>query len=260
MNSRGFTLVELIAVLVVFAVIAAMGTSFVATSFDSYTQSVERTTLVNQSRAVVERIARQLHIALPYSVRVSSSGNCLEFMQITGGSNYIGQLPDANNGAPAVSSIDTAPFTLNLGTAAHVAVGAMAASEIYTTSTTAARAGVASTDGNPITRVNLSNAHRFVRNSINERIYVTAQPERFCAIGGQMIHFSNYGLITGPVGDTSPGGVSALMADDVIAGAPTFALSPATETRNTLIAIAFSISRNGETLDISHQVQIRNVP
>ncbi|UTA46578.1 type II secretion system GspH family protein [Simiduia sp. 21SJ11W-1] len=260
MNARGFTLVELIAVLVVFAVIAALGTGFVASSFESYSQSVERTRLVNESRAVIERIARQLHMALPYSVRVSSSGQCMEFMQITGGSNYFGNLPDTNNGAAAVATIDTAPFSLNLGGAVHVAVGAMAPGEVYTTSTTASRATVAATVGNPVTRINLAANHRFIRNSINERVYVTESPERFCVLANQMQHFSNYGLITGSVNDADPGGVGALMANDVVPGSPTFVLSPATETRNSLITIAFGITRNGETLSVNHQVQLRNVP
>ena len=258
--SRGFTLVELIAVMVVFAILAAMGSGFVVNSFEAYQQTIERNTMVSRSRALIERISRQLHIALPYSVRVSASGECLEFMQLTGGASYFGQLPDVNNGAPPTSTINTAPFSLSLGSAVSVAVGAMAPDEVYNTSNTASRADVATTSGNPISQITLASPHRFLRNSINERVYVMDSPERFCVTAGQMIHYSNYGLTTGVLTDADPGGAMAIMSDDIVAGNPSFTLSPATEIRNTLVLLTFAISRNNETMNINHRVQLRNVP
>ena len=259
--SKGFTLIELVVVLVVFGIIAAMGSSFVVTSITAYNQAAERNKLVVRSRAVVERISRQLRIALPYSVRVSASGNCIEFMQLTGGANYQGLLPDSNNGAPGVLSIQTAPFDLTLGGAAHVAVGAMSDNEVYTTSSTASRASISSVAGSPVTQINLQNTHTFLRNSINQRVYVMENPERFCIATGQMWHYSNYGLDVGPLGDTAPpAAVSALLSDDISALVPAFSLSPATESRNTLVDFQFAITRRGETMNVRHQVQIRNVP
>ncbi|MDN3640174.1 prepilin-type N-terminal cleavage/methylation domain-containing protein [Simiduia curdlanivorans] len=258
--SKGFTLIELVVVLVVFGIIAAMGSSFVVTSITAYNQAAERNKLVERSRAVVERISRQLRIALPYSLRVSASGNCIEFMQLTGGANYEGILPDSSNGAAATSSILVSAFELSLGAGVHLAVGAMHASEIYTTSAIASRATIASLAGAPISQINLSQPHTFLRNSINSRAYVMDSPERFCVSAGQMLHYSNYGLDTGTLGDSAPMGDSAVMSDDVSAIAPVFSLSPATESRNTLVAIQFALSRQGETMNIQHQVQVRNVP
>lgn len=258
--NRGFTLIELVVVMVIFGIIAAMGSGFVVSSVTAYNQAAERNKLVARSQAVVERMSRQLRIALPHSLRVSASGSCIEFMQITGGANYQGILPDMSNGAPAVSVINTAPFTLSLGGGLHVAVGAMLDAEIYSTSSSASRASVSALIGAPITQINVSSPHRFIRNSINERVYVMEDPERFCVLGSKIWHYSHYGLDTGALSDGSPGGDSALMSDDVVPGAPSFALSPATESRNTLIEIKFSIRRNDESLKIEHQVQVRNVP
>lgn len=257
---QGATLIELVIVLVVLGIVAALSSSFVVTAVTAYNQAAERNKLILRGRAAIERLHRQLRIALPYSVRVSASGNCLEFMQLTGGANYLGQLPDANNGAPAVNFIDTAPFTLGLGGVAHVAVGAMSTGEVYTTATTASRTGVSGLNGSPATQINLTSNHRFLRNSINERVYLMADPERFCVVGSSLVHYGNYGLLTGALTDVNPGGQSALLSDDILAGTPTFSLSPATESRSALVLVNFGVSRNGETVTFNQQMLVRNVP
>lgn len=259
-GERGATLIELIIVLVVLGIIAALSSSFVVTSVTAYNQAAERNKLVLRGRAVVERLHRQLRIALPYSVRVSASGNCVEFMQLTAGANYLGLLPDSANGAPATSNISTAPFSLGLGSAAHAAVGALTADEIYTTANPASRVGVSGLNGDPATQVALAAAHRFIRNSINERVYLMDNPERFCVSGSRLLHYSGYGLDTGVLGDGDPGGQSALLSEDVVAGSPSFTLSPATESRNALLSVSFGISRAGETVTFNQQMLIRNVP
>lgn len=256
----GATLVELVIVLVVLGIVAALSSSFVVTAVTAYNQAAERNKLILRGRAVIERMHRQLRIALPYSVRISASGNCLEFMQLTAGASYLGLLPDASNGAPAINVIDTAPFVLGLGNASHVAVGAMSAGEVYTTATVASRAGVSGLNGSPATQISLTANHRFIRNSINERVYLMDNPERFCIAGNTLVHYSGYGLLTGVLTDADPGGQTALLSEDINAGAPTFSLSPATETRSALVDVNFGVSRNGETVSFNQQMLIRNVP
>lgn len=183
-------------------------------------------------------------------------------MPISGGGNYLGLLPDADNLAPATSVIDSADIDLSLGAARHAAVGAMAATEIYTNASPASRAGVAAINGPPITQVTLGAPHRFIRNSINERLYLMDDPERFCMQGGQMWHYRNYGLDTGPLTDALPGPAvtGSLMSDDVVPGNPGFVLSGATETRSTLVQIQFGVQKGDEVVTVRQQVQVRNVP
>lgn len=258
--SRGFTLVELVAVIVLLGIVAGIGSRFVLSTMDAYQQATDRNTLVARSQSLAERMIRQLRLALPYSLRVSPSGNCIEFMQISGGANYLGILPDSKNGAPATSVINSAAFELSLGAARHAAVGAMAAAEIYTTASPASRVGVAAVNGPPITQVTLSTPHQFIRNSINERLYLADDPARFCLLGSQLWHYSGYGLDTAPLTDANPGGSAVLMSDDVVPGNPGFALSGATETRSALVQVQFGVRKNDEVIAVNQQVQIRNVP
>lgn len=129
----GFTLIELIAVIVILGIVAIIGTDYVIRSVETYHTTVNRADLINRGRQAIERMTRQVRGALPNSVRVVSSGgtdNCLEFLPIAGGGNYVQLLPDQANGAPGVGSISPAPYSVTFGSARYVSVGAFSAAEI----------------------------------------------------------------------------------------------------------------------------------
>lgn len=121
----GFTLIELITVIVVLSIVGAIGSSFLITTMNNYNDVQEKNKMINKGRLVLEQMTRQLRGAVPNSLRVSPSGNCIEFLPIVGGANYLTELPDDQNGAPEVSSVATSPFVLGLGTARHAIVGAL---------------------------------------------------------------------------------------------------------------------------------------
>ena len=116
----GFTLVELVTVLVILGIVSAIGSSFVISTTDSYNQVQERTKLTSRGRLAIEQMARQLRIAVPNSIRVSGTGNCVEFLPVVAGVRYINDVPDEENGMLSTSSITTFNFSLGLGSANHV--------------------------------------------------------------------------------------------------------------------------------------------
>src|SRR6187431_2626926 len=93
----GFTLIELITVIVILSILASIGTGFVVKASESYQRTQTRALLVNTARQALERMTRQLRIALPYSVRITNNGNCAEFMPIAAGGHYFDPVPDAEN-------------------------------------------------------------------------------------------------------------------------------------------------------------------
>lgn len=250
----GFTLIELIAVVVILSIVAVMGTQFVVSSTQNYDSTRTRSLLVNTGRQAIEQMSRQLRIVLPYSVIVNASGTCVKFMPIAAGGNYIGQVPDTANGAALSSTINVSPFTVEYGTAQFVSIGAMSSAEIYAASPLSL-ATLSAAGGGSLT---LAGAKRWQRNSINRRFYLLNSPQAFCLVGSELRFYGNQSATSDAV---NTAGSFDLMARDVVAGpgAP-FSISAGSENRNSLVLISLGFTKSGEQVNFAHEVMIRNVP
>ena len=258
--ASGFTLIELVTVLVLLGIMSALGSQFIVTTVDSYRDSQNRSRLLAKSRTSVEQMTRYIRSAVPNSLRISPSGNCVEFLPAVGGAFYSGEVPDMQNGAALISSVATSPATISLGSADHLLIGAMSSAEIYANTSPASRVDVSATSGTPVTSVTFSLPHRFVRNSINSRVFLAADPIRFCVVAGSIILYEGYGLLTSTLSDVSPGGDSVIMATDVSADGTAFVLSPGTEDRNTLLQLALTFIEGSSRVTFNQQILVRNVP
>lgn len=85
---RGFTLIETIMVIVIMGILVAIVSVFIVPPVQGYLATVARVELVNATDNALRRIARDLHIALPNSVRVTASGLTLELVPTTAGGRY----------------------------------------------------------------------------------------------------------------------------------------------------------------------------
>ena len=245
----GFTLVELIAVIVILSIVASIGTGFIVKSTDAYQRTQSRALLVNTSRQALERMTRQLRNALPYSVRVTNSGNCVEFMHIVAAGNYFSPVPDQSNGSAAKSNFTASPVVTDFGTPRHVTIGAMAPTEIYGAAAIS-RAGYAS--GN----VNLSAPKKWQRNSINKRFYLLDNPQAFCWVGNELRFYEGIGVA---LANVNVAGAHSILAKNVTATTP-FLLAGGSENRNVAINIKLNFSSAGETITYAQRILIRNVP
>jgi MSHA biogenesis protein MshO len=249
----GFTLVELVAVIVVLGILASIGTGFMVKTTESYRQTQTRALLTNTARQSLERMTRQLRVALPYSVRLVNSGDCLEFMPIAAGGNYFDPVPDAVNLAPARANIPASPVRSSLYfNAVYVAIGAMSANELY-------GAGAGSRADYGSGSITLTASKSWVRNSINKRYYLLDRPQAFCVVGNELRFYENINVNDTNVTLTNTHSIIARGVSKVSGVAP-FGLSSAVENRNTVIQISLAYASEGESIQFTQQVLIRNVP
>ncbi|MFT3858379.1 MAG: type II secretion system protein [Aquabacterium sp.] len=98
-SARGFTLVELIMVIVITAVIGTTLSVFLRPVIDSYVDIQQRAGLADQADTSLRRILRDVRRAVPNSLRTPNS-NCFELVPASTGGRYrMG--PDVTNDASA---------------------------------------------------------------------------------------------------------------------------------------------------------------
>ena len=88
--ARGFTLVEMIVVITITGILAAAVAVFIRRPVESYVDAARRAELTDIADGALRRITRDVRMALPNSVRITSAGNVtyLEYLQTSGGGRY----------------------------------------------------------------------------------------------------------------------------------------------------------------------------
>lgn len=98
----GFTLVEMIIAITITGVIAGMVAVFLKAPIDAYVDSARRAALTDVADTAVRQIARDVHLALPNSVRNpgDSADQCVEFMPTKIGGRYRAVTDSVGSGNP----------------------------------------------------------------------------------------------------------------------------------------------------------------
>lgn len=263
-RSSGFTLIELVMVIVVLSVLAVGTTRYIVNSSQSFVVSAERAKLIATARVAVEKVSRRLRNALPNSIRISATGRCLEYFPVLRGSATTSPV------LPATNSLSTSAMVFAVVQPAnYAAIAPFASSELYVTGAPSPGVITATTLTAMGTHnsIPLAASHTFTRTSPTQRVYLVTNPERFCvAASGNLVRYTGYGInSTSPIADTAPTTPSAattsLVAENLdIAGGIPFVYTPGTMVSNALVQVNFTFKKGLESVSLNHEVQIRNVP
>ena len=270
-NQQGFTLIELVTVIVVLGVLATSISSFIRLGTQSYTDAADRDALLSTARFVVERLNREVRNALPNSIRTIGVNNqCLEFVPIDKSVIYL-DIPVA----PEVSSNSVEVIMLAdnlLLTTQYVAVYALSSDDIYNKASGVIEA-FSSVENTGVKRepstINFSEDLLFKKESPTKRLYFIDSPVSYCVESKSIYRYQGYGFgVASSYNDNGmPLGTNdtekVLMAeyvDNYSSGTVPFQTSPATLQRNGLAQVRLKFALNLEKIVFNNEIQVPNVP
>ena len=264
---RGFTLIELIVVVVLLGVVGLGITSFIQFGATIFVDTTKRDEVLSSSRFVIERLNRELREALPNSARVRGNGaiQCLEFVPVRA-SVYYDQIPQNNQTSNQINALPASNYSFANGDYAvvypSVSNGQL---DVYQDSANKrfALAGVTDNGAGALATYQLTNAVSFAQSSPARRLFIVRQPVSYCVIAGKLYRYSNYNYAqTQPLTGMGSG---VLMADNLtnnLASAADlpFTVQGATLTRNAYVNLLLRFSVNEGDVLFNNEVHIVNAP
>lgn len=283
-ETSGFTLIEMVMVLVIIGVISAMVAVFMRAPVDAYFDSARRAALTDVADTAVRRMARDLHRALPNSIRNPDS-QCIEFIPTKTGGRYRVGADSAGGGNPLdFSTTDSGFNMLGLNSALpsdqQIASGdtvvvynlGIPGADAYVTTggsiNTASVSSVSSGTGTLSNETFIGIAARqFPLPSGSNRFHVVPGSEKIVAFlcsGGSLWRKANHAYPSS-IADTTVcststvgGGTVALLAKNASCS---FVYNGSDLQRNGLVQLTLTLTdTSGEAVSLYHEVHVDNSP
>lgn len=283
-RSLGFTLIELVITIVLTTIVISFMSVFISGPVQSYADSSRRAVLVDVAENSLRRVARDVRLALPNSVRITTSGSivALEMLNTVDGVRYRDRPPpgnpskrlrfaaadDAFNSVGTFSGI-TRPFSSTNHYLAIYNVGVPGANAYELANVITPPGTQIDIDSDAIPNednVQLSPPFQFAYQSPGKRVYLIDEPITYLCdgTGGTLTRYSGYAITSDQSNRDSDfelvaaGARSTLIANRV--SACSMAYAPGTAQRAGLVSLAVDVAEAGETISLLHQIHVDNVP
>lgn len=281
-QNRGFTLIELVMVVVVLAIVSVGITRFIRSSTQIFIDTSERERLLREGSFAVERINREISDAVPNSVRLTGNAgvHCLEFVPIKWSTFYL-SLPmtpssDREMDIFEMQDIDGNVFTPNSGSD-YALVYPTSSDDVYSNTSDRRRLinscsddgdGDCTTDDDADGVVQLTLNGAFSQASPAKRMYVASSAVNYCVRNNAI--YRHESTISSTQTTFTSGGVlmaenlaNALSTDPNFAGVNSqnpFRVVDASLRRNAYTQTQFIFARDGEYMTFTQEIHVPNVP
>ena len=277
---RGFTLIELIMVIVIMGAIGGVVSVFMKSPIDAYFASARRAALTDVADTVVRRMARDIHRALPNSIRTSGT-NCLEFIPTKTGGRYradtdgagVGDFLDfsttdtsfnmlgLNSALPSDQQVTPGPpadviVVYNLGIPGSDAYTTTGSSINTATVTSVGGAGTTATE----TNIGIS-ARKFPLASGSNRFQVVPGAELMVSYVCSASTLRRTASTAFTLAASCPA-TGSIVATNVDCTGTWFDYTGSDLQRNALVSMFLKVtdSSSGESVSLQHEVHVSNTP
>jgi MSHA biogenesis protein MshO len=274
-SRRGFTLIELIIVILLIGILAGVLITILQGPLRGYFDLQRRTELVAVAETALHRMTREIRLALPNSIRLSG-GTAVEFLRTVDGGRYRARPPGDRllfiNAGPGLNgTFEVLGGLLGFG---NILANPGATSQtdclngttdclvIYNTG----QAGANAYDGDNVAAIQdvSSTDLTFVRTgtgfpfqSPQQRFQIVDTPVSFICSGGEIMRYANYTIQ--PLQPTPPAGGDANLLVDRVSNC-SFSYDPGSATRAALVTLRISITEGGESITLMQQIHVENQP
>jgi len=297
---RGFTLIEMISTIVISSIIAVGIVTFIARSVEGIDSTANRNQLATAGRTAIDRIAMELHNALPNSIRTTTAtgggDQCIEFVPVAAATSYINprfrgagsatfDIVDVYEGGSVIYPNPPPPK--------YAVIYPNRQNQLYDGDNGPSTGWPNFPSNRPIqeitsiaasaspdrSTVTLVKAHRFNRRSPNRRFFIVEDPVSYCVVGDKLYRYTNYGFYTTQVSQEEETGVCEVALNQTClpdyAAAPdktlitnnidntgltAFSVGVQTLTRNSLVSLELNFTLDGDSVLLNHDVLTRSVP
>ena len=286
MRQKGFTLIELVLVIVILGILALGVFSFIGRSVQIFVDVAERDQILSDSRFVIERLNRELRKALPSSFRLWSAGNaddgdlkhCLEWVPIEASSVYF-NLPLIPDKSQQLVIVPFSDYDASSISSRFAIIAPFVASDVYDQANSK-RFAINAIDESDVNYSILETEDydddvdiedlrfSFAQQSPARRVYIAYRPMAYC------VHYN--GDITRHQDHEFASDVANIVLNDGIlmgqylvnplsgaagsSNSDPFRVIQPTLVRNAAIHLFLKFERNQEVIIYSNEVHIPNAP
>lgn len=268
-DQGGFSLLELILVIVIGGIVASMTASILTLPIHAYVDSARRATLTASAESVLNRMQRDIRRALPNSIRISADGKTLELLHIIDGGRYRAKHTLAGTGDILDFSIADNGFDIlgNLQNFPNITTGVDQVA-VYPLST----AGSNAYAGDNIVVIGASSTashisypvFQFPLQSPQQRFFIVDTPITYhCDTSAAseknkvLMRYEGYAIQAAqPVPPATGGAIQA----NYLAGC-VFNYNSGSSTRSGLVTVELTLAdESGESIRLVHQIHVDNQP
>ncbi len=288
-QQNGFTLVEMIMVIVLTGILGGMAAMFLNAPIRQYMDVSRRAELTDIADTALRRLARDIRTAVPNSIRVPVPGGAntfIEFLPARDGGRY---RANAAGGAGVCAAVagdtggDALDFTgddtcfdiigppMTFAAGDQIVIGSTQSNgnPPYDATATGIRRAYSGAAGAPQPIVVIP-ALRFpaFAELQSQRFDVVTSPVTFACIGAlgtdangngtaSLVRYAGYGFNVAQVAPPFAAGTADILANNVSGCAIEYSLP---NQRNGLVSITLTLTRGGESVSLHHEIHVNNAP